>query len=270
LQFIERLSLRIRIFLEMSAEPSELLEASADPPRTLVDRFELPRLRVHHLLAWMAATAVTFAAYQLEVEGAKRLDANLVSPNTPAITALGAAQFIAAGGSLFISAAVLYWRMCGYCQRLQPGHWLAMLSLAEWTLNTVGMLLFFPGASSAALRWMVRRLLQMAAWGITLIWPAWLAARPGQAPRWRCAFAAIPVGRLLVFFGPMRTTVDYQIVSAGVQATALMVALAGDLKDFRDRHWSHWIGASMRLLACLAIAALVSYWAIFPDVFSSP
>jgi hypothetical protein len=223
----------------------------------------LPRLRVHHLLAWMAATAVTFAAYQLQVDAAKRRSENLVSPNTPAITALGAAQFIAAGGSLFISAAVLYWRKHGYRQRLQPGHWLAMLSVAEWTLNTAGVLLFFPGTSSAAIRWMSRRLLQMTAWGITLIWPAWLAVRPSQEPRWRCDFAAIPAGHLLVVFGPMRTTVEYQIVSAGMQAAALVVALAGDLKDFRDRHWSHWLGASMRLLLCVASAASFAYWAMF-------
>jgi hypothetical protein len=223
----------------------------------------LPRLRVHHLLAWMAATAVTFAAYQLQVDAAKRRSENIVSPHTPAIAALGAAQYIAAGGSLFISAAVLYWRKRGYCQRLQPGHWLAMLSFAEWTLNTAGMFLFFPVTSSAAIRWMFRRLLQMTGWGIIFIWPAWLAARPGQAPRWRCAFAATPAGHLLVLFGPMRTTVEYQIVSAGMQAAALVVALAGDFKDCRDRHWSHWIGASMRLLMCLATAASFAYWAMF-------
>jgi hypothetical protein len=231
---------------------------------------ELPRLRVHHLLAWMAATAVTFAAYQLQVDAAKRRSENIVSRNTPVITALGAAQFIAAGGSLFISAAVLYWRKRGYCRRLQPGHWLALLSFAEWTLDTIGTLLYFSGTSSAASRWMVRRLFQTAAWGIHFIWPAWIAARPGQAPRWRWAFAAIPAGHLLVLFGPMRTTVDYQIASAGIQAAALVVALGGDFKVCRDRHWSHWTGASMRLLMCLATAALFSYWAIFPQVFSSP
>ena len=96
-----------------------------------------------------------------------------------------------------------------------------------------------------------------------------LAAKSGERLRWRFAFAAIPVGQLLVLFGPIRTTVEYQAVSGGIQAAALVVALAGDLEDFRDRHWSHWIGASMRLLKCLAVAGLFAYWAMFPEVFSS-
>lgn len=109
---------------------------------------------------------------------------------------------------------------------------------------------------------------------------AWLATRRQEPVRWRWTFAVMalaPVAAWLftvtasltrVFPNQMMSHLIPTAAAAGVQCLVLLAAMAGDLSCGTERHWSHWVGAGMRLAVLGASAGMHTYYCLFPQVIS--
>ncbi|MBA3484573.1 MAG: hypothetical protein H0T51_22445 [Pirellulales bacterium] len=252
--------------LDSANEPAQATDLPSEPSTT-----GLPRLRVIHLMLWMAATAVAFLPYQLSRQARDRLSpgAAAVSQTIPSM-AMGATYGVAAGSCLYVAASLLYWRRKGYTYRLQPGHWFALEGVGQWLMSTVlGLLLYGSGGWAYALQLItVSRLLFGLAFFVCY---SWLALRSPQPLRWRFAFAAmawVPVVEwlcaaiaTLTSWFQARTTIlsISNAMASGVIGLFLVTAMAGDLIHRTDRHWTHWLSAGMRLATLVASTLIYTY-----------
>jgi hypothetical protein len=228
----------------------------------LPSAFELPRLSIIHFMAWMAATAIAFLPYQAlwQWESATNSASrdNVESSLGTATSILGV---VAAGGSLFVAASLYHWRRRGWSGRLQPGHWLALVDTAEWLLAA-----WFAVKFATQVTWFAN--LGRPVIVCTCICCLWLASRRDEPVRWRLAFGAIALKPILTWalmllpavglaslHGQFLDRVQRTTVQV-LQLATLVAAMIGDARQRERRHWSHWLGAGMRLWSTLILAAL--------------
>lgn len=237
----------------------------------------LPRLSIIHLMAWMAATAVAFLPYQLQVAGRERLSPGAAAMS-PVMTGTAALYGVAAGSYLFVITALAYWRRSGYHTSLLPGHWLAIDGACEWLTTTAVWTFVILSPSRAAFTPLVM-IPQVIKGLVFLVLFLWLAMRSREATSWRLVFlvfALAPVGvwaltiALGVIGGPgqVGSMMLARAVVYGGQGLFLATAMGGDVRTKRERHWSHWLGAGMRLTLFAAVAAYFMYYAMFPSALT--
>lgn len=245
----------------------------APPPLPTV---ELPRLRVIHLMMWMAATAVALLPQlmlQQRLRGA--------SPNMPAqaLPVIASIRAVAAGGCILVVGIVLNARRRGSSGRLQPGHWLAIDGTLRWMFFTAHAAMVTWIASDETKRqWLSK--LHMFWGGLVFLGHMWLALRADQSLRWRLAFGAMalwPVASLLVIptasysgvFENLRVLFLFEAAVPGAQSLLLLPAIVIDATTRADRHWTHWLGAGLRAASLVATSATYGYYAFNPDAFTS-
>jgi hypothetical protein len=249
----------------------------ADPPARDAAPLGLPRLQVIHLMLWMAATAIAFLPYQMQRLAQVRLSpgAEVLSPSVSA-TAMGTMRGLAAGSYLFVTAALWYWKLRGYMFRLQPGHWFAFEGVGQWIMATGTWLLLIASEGppfGAFPLFMFPRLIVGFVFFFLFMR---LALRSQEPPRWRWTYAAIalsPIATWLLtmaamFTIGMRGQVGAFMIPNAAAAVSMtlffLVAITGDWRSHAQRHWSHWLGAGMRLVVLAASAVMYTYYSLNP------
>jgi hypothetical protein len=258
---------------------SEFIDAidDAQPPR-----FELPRLQIIHLMAWMAATAVAFVPYRAQQERLAQMASTREFVDNPAATVQGLWTGVLQGAFLFVTAAMLLWRRRGYAGRLQPGHYFAYQGSALWAATLVAVASIWLPTDGGRSGW--RMLLAIPRVAVAIIFFVWflrLSRRHTVAPAWRRAFAVaaltpvaagifVVCGTIVGFRGNPSALLPAIFLIQGsaviLVALTLAVAMWDDRRRGAAQHWSHWIGAGARLVEscgyCLVYAAALLFWAL--------
>jgi hypothetical protein len=245
------------------------LESLDETP--LAPSAELPRLTIVHLLAWMAATALAFFPYQLQMQALERLGSSPSVRVSLPYTAFAALYGVAQGGYLLVAVAILYWRRKGLTERFQPGHWLAFRGACAWLLSTMTWaLMFAAGTSFQAMRWTVVPQLMVGA--VFFFCFLWLGFRSPEPARWRLLYFVAAASPLLGWLWPMvavmagsspRTPRAFMVgpaISAGVETLVLMAAMWGDVSQGLARHWSHWLGVLVRVVVLAGTLLQYAYY----------
>lgn len=241
-------------------------------------RFELPRLRMVHLLGWMAATAAAFAPHQLQEHVFSRYSKIFTTiPPTAMETARMAASAMATGSLLFVAIAVLVWKRRGNRARLEPGHHFAFQVAVAWFVD-IGIWTF---------AWALQERLQGYPWSywwfslpqqalpfIFFFWFLALAFWAGDPPSWRWAYAALAAGPLAGYvinatsiISPAGFGRSAEIVSLGtsqdaslaIQLSAITAAATIDWRRGQRRHWSHTMAVVSKVVL-LAVGIVYYTW----------
>lgn len=246
-----------------------------------------PRLRVHHLLVWMAVAAVSFSFYRLFlVQGTPDWWIDSLSGYAGALSMSVIGLMIqAAGITLFLYA--VWWRWKGFDVFREPGEWLLCVfpySIVDPAINH----LVFPALFTSLfneqpwhhvrLIWELRDIARAFFWTATFILQlgvpvgffGWCAWRNADTRAWRLLFAAFCVGLLawllvmFLTFESMNRTASgfavavYYYVPSYVAAILATTVIANDFYTVRRRSWVHWAGASL--------FALSQWWAVFTSL----
>jgi hypothetical protein len=259
---------------------SSNLSPDADHPPVGAAPLGLPRLQVIHLMLWMAATAVALAPYQLQQQAQAQMSPGAQALSSAPATALGMVYGVAAGGFLFIAAALPIWKRQGRVFRLEPGHWVAIQGACQWFvwLATWSALFLSADQPYGVMRLLTipRLLLGLAFFLIYLR----LVVRSGESLPWRWTYLALAVlpaaascfAMILPFVGGPRNQVIAQLLPHGIAAATigllLLIAMLNDLRRQQPRHWTHWLGAGMRLAVLFSAATMHLYYVLYPGALT--
>jgi hypothetical protein len=244
----------------------ELLEAP--PP---LPPMELPRLRVIHLMMWMAATAVAFVPYQwwasLRAQSSSGDEAAYLSVVT---TAAYTVHGVSIGAHLFVTGCLLRWRSRGVVLvPLQPGHWLAIRGAVAGVLSIVlwAAIRISGQSEPAAWRWLSIPHFSMSFVFFFIFLRA--AIRRNDPARWRLAFLILAVAPLIGWIATVFSSmVFWRIgfiapgISAAAQALMLVIALSGDLTRCSSRHWTHWLSTGLYIAGLMGTASIYFAYAL--------
>jgi hypothetical protein len=203
---------------------------------------DLPHLRIHHFLTWMATTAVLITGtmwFDRTVRNGPPIESRVVIGSLILLA-------VAVSGALTCVSWGLYWRARGYAFPKEPGDW-----LLTWIAATIlGVLVMLVGV-----------------FVVFFIEEDWL-----DAFYFFGGVAFLIVSGLLGMLGVMRysDTAAWRVVFAVLAALPLIVLVAGavaaacgvlasllwaiwiDLRRRLRRHWMHWLGVIVVCsLACV-------------------
>jgi hypothetical protein len=230
----------------------------------------LPRLSIQHLLAWTAVTALALLPYNLQQQS---LAQNRAASSTAAstFTGISVVSAIAAGTYLFVAGCVLRWKRRGLQFGLQPGHWLALEGVLGFVLLCITWLTITLLQQTPTRIGLLITLLRMPMGLVVLLWFLWLAIRNRrESIAWRFAYAWIAVLPIVMFFSMFIVSrLAVSVIGGGavsplavvmgglaaIQATLVGLALLADRVGGVERHWSHWLAATARLLTMAAVAS---------------
>jgi hypothetical protein len=242
---------------------------------------ELPRLNLRHLIAITAFAAVALVPMRLQQEAVARLvGSRLAGAIQAAPTANEIASVIwgiASGGSLFVVTAYFFWSWRGYKSRLEPGHWIAIQIAIQWVMTAI---LFCCSAVAPDGLPFFMVVIVFGNFALSIGFFGWylnLAWQRREVGIWRLAYATLalaPVagsilGMVLTFASSVRwRAMDQQMVWMAIPHIAatsgimlsLLVAMASDFRRHRQRHWTHWLAVSLKLM--LLAAMMFSYIAL--------
>jgi hypothetical protein len=211
--------------------------AQADPPP----------LRIHHLLVWMAATAVLISVslwFDRTARNGPAIENKVViaSLTLCAITIAGALTFTLVG---------TYWRNNGYPFPSRPGEWLLCVlaySAMAMTVAFIGIFIafgiahdllaiYYPVAGLALLTYWVRMILQGR-------------AHFADTGPWRWVFGSLMLLPLVYL------TTTWPIV---IFLACLLWASINDLQRKTARGWVHWLGVTLSIaMGCAGIGIIGS------------
>ncbi len=237
----------------------------------------MPRLQLIHLMALTAATAVALVPISYQQEAMERLDSDAARTVGDQALAMAINAFlwgIVSGGCLFIVGALLAWRRKGYRFRIEPGHWLAIEITYSWCVTAIMF------ATTRALD-ESSTVISTMSWGSQILgsigfflWFLYLARKTTEPAAWRWCYAvlalatpaAMVLGVALGFANAFRSRHPTEVfafifipltAASCLQAIVLLVAIASDRRHGRRRHWTHTLGASLRIL--VMASATISY-----------
>jgi hypothetical protein len=219
---------------------ADLIKKTADKPSPR----EPPRLRIHHLLLWIAITAGWLLVM-------RQLHSDRMAPAV--LLFLQITNGLEVGAATTIGLLAIAWMLRGLRSFDQPGQWLAVLPVFEPMFAAlaffVGMLVFrFTGEHSDWPRTIVSHGWPMAAVCFVLSW------RISHSLLWRIFFIAAGLLALGPFYGwvlGIRIVFLRAEVFAVWWAPACILALASmdDARQHGGRrlHWTHWAGIAIWL-----------------------
>jgi hypothetical protein len=211
----------------------------------------LPPLRIHHLMAWMAVTALLISAC-MWFDRTARHGPPITDRVVIASLVVGA---IAIAASFTGLAFGLYWRGRGHDFPRQPGDLLLTIA-ATSALFIVGVIagiftIFFifgdddwqPAYYSFAM------LLALIGWARI---NARGFARYADTTAWRIFYAMMIVAPGIVLVTTLAGI--WTVAPLGALIACLIATAGNDLRNRLQRHWTHWLGV---VVAILLIAALI-------------
>lgn len=261
----------------MSAEPADSPGAAIDDGDKGPAPTGLPRLQVIHLMLWMAATAVAFLPYQIQRQTQIRMSPGAATfAQSVSATAMSTMSGLAAGSYLFVAAALWFWKRRGRTFRLQPGHWFAFEGVGHWIMATGTWLLLIASEGPPFGAFPLFMFPRLIVGFIFFFCFMRLALRSQEPPRWRWTFAATALSPVATWLLTMAAafTVGMQgrvgafmipnAAAAAVMTLFFLFAMSGDWRRHANRHWSHWLGAGMRLAVLAASAVMYTYYSLNP------
>lgn len=232
----------------------------------LIGRPGPPPLRVHHIMAATAVTAVllTLGKSLHQVAGVS-VSGSFESP-------AGAFRAVLLGIALTLIGFGFAWRRTGYVFPSQPGHWLLF--------NTAVALIFYVVVGlTLLLTWGGWQLLPAVIFSgnsllslIAVIAINTMAARQTKdSHAWRVYFVARAVLFLAMQFVPIvlfrlldiRTAgISSYLMSSLIVSFFILAAIGTDFWAGRNRDWVHWVGVALTLLNIVVgvISATVQLW----------
>jgi hypothetical protein len=226
-----------------------------DPQISL--RPEPPPLRIHHLMACSAATAVMFTLWRT------------VAPPIDMLGGARAAMMAVWGGltSIGVTFAIfsVYWHSRGYAGLTQPGQWL-LIGFAIAVLRSIASMLFVAVVRADSDLWLPYRVVTalMSSSIIPLVFYLCCAWKVADTRAWRMAFVVLGVvpivGSALMFYqawgisisGMYSAAVASEIVQNATKMIAVGLAALGDRSGALQRYWTHWLGVGLFVLVCVS------------------
>jgi hypothetical protein len=240
---------------------------------------DLPPLRIHHFLGWMAVAGLFFG---ISGVGAPRPVTLLTLSIVPGM--LGSTM--AATACLF----GLWWRRRGIAFPRDPGHWICVVIAVAFPLMVLHQLAYslcLDVSDPAAIRFREPVVLTewFEQWGFAVVYVPiialnlWIAKRFAGTPRWMwfflsgAVFGAIYVfnfhvsALLLYLLSPLGSfafplhqaarflTDAHQILPALILCSACWL----DHRDGIQRHWSHWCGVMAILVVLPGVIAIACF-----------
>jgi hypothetical protein len=232
---------------------------SVDTPTTLPDtppdRPGPPPLRIHHILACIAVTALLFTMVRVSLHSYGQ-EPKYISG------ASGIVFVIASGIALTLVGFGFAWLREGLAFFNQPGHWLLLLSLdsiAHYSLNFLDVIIPRTDPPSG-MSWLYS--IGSSVIFLTCLVCVFVAAWIGFQSRWWRAYFltqgllqfALPAFAL---WSPSRETL--WAIQDTLLLSVLTAAAFADLRAGRRRDWVNWTGVAITAFS-LAKGAAVSLW----------
>lgn len=249
-------------------------------------RGQVPPLRVHHLLSWIAVTAAILATERIIGEHlAATMPANGAVEPSLIVGIEAAISYGIAAAAITLAAFTIWWWFQGFDALGQPGQWLplpAILTPLVWPLSYYKFVAIVV-KSNANLEWfwyygkipvaIASFVLELAMHGLPAVVFVWCAIRVADTRPWRiylCAVAARHVFQVAhwVFFS-LGFSLPYTMMSytapymphvrstlwigwTTIEILALATAVAADVACRRPRYWTHWAGTGVDLAGRLS------------------
>lgn len=227
-----------------TSRTSESLTADAGEAAGPAPYVGLPPLRIHHLVAWTAATGLVMS-FSMWFDRTMR---NGPPVEDPGVLALLFVAAITVPGALCFAGYGLYWRRQGGPFPAQPGEWL-LVELAAAACGVAGWFAAMFAVFLIEEDWLDGfRVLSTAGLALAFaVLNVYVAARHCDTTMWRAVFwllAATSLGGWISWF-----------LFSSVTAAAVAVAAWNDRRRRPARHWTHWLGAAYWAALCVAGAA---------------
>ena len=249
-------------------------------------RGQVPPLRVHHLLTWIAVTAAILATERIIGEHlAATMPANgRVEP--PLMVGIEAAiSYGIAAAAITLAAFTIWWWFKGFDALGQPGQWLslpALLSPIVWLLSYYTI---FAGIAkgTASMEWpwyygkipvaIASFVLELAMHGLPAVMFVSCAILIADTRPWRIYLWAVAARHAFLVahwvFGSLELSFPYAVMSytapymphvrstlwigwTTIEILALATAVAADVACRRPRYWTHSAGAGVDLAGQLS------------------
>ena len=240
------------------------------PPAAESGLFQAPRLGIMHFVAWTAVAAVLF---KLDVAMQQVPDAS--KPETGVVgRALVLSCQILNAAQIVALMVILRGGVLRHMRRLQPGHWLVLIStsLTVLPLGVCYILVLIASTMDSESRETVFRFFGDIYTGSALVgcigcFVAAQLTRTQQPWPWLLRIAA------LLLFAAAVTTMAISVplalavegVSAVLRLLVWLIATAADLR-YRQRDWVHWLGLlTVSHRAAMEVAWLVMFYIDFGD-----
>lgn len=223
-----------------------------------------PRVRIYHLLGWMAASALIGAwIHAVNAHVNTRFPpGTIASPDA----FYQAVHVVTLGGMLTVAVTSLTWHRRVNVRNLEPGEWLALIAVSDFLFHAAGAIADWNRSRTDGPSW--------PAWVIWLsyavLWGAvfgTLAVRRHLNWPWRTVYAilaayqalsAVSAGVLLYEYIDDPTVIElpgwvweFLIHSTGpviaCELIAVAVAAIIDLRRGMRHHWMHWTGVVLFL-----------------------
>jgi hypothetical protein len=229
-----------------------------------------PPLRIHHLMACAAFTAVMFTLWRTFYAQAG------------AISAANGATMVIGGGITAIGFTIAlftaFWHTRGYAALVQPGQWLLIEFGVSGLYSLVVLSIFIAlGARSFSPSgdwwYAYRAFFAIGTYLVPLVFNLWCAWKVADTRAWRFAFvvfalAAIVISPLLFeligvlpsMLGAQNIYMASHLGQCVVTLTALMAAALNDWFRKVRRYWTHWLGVGLMFLSIFSyILSLIVY-----------
>lgn len=241
------------------------IAATNSPPA----RPELPPIRIHHFLAWMAVMAVmlTFSSLQ-----ATASDSRFASPLQPAFVAIGVVTTVL--GSLAVTIVLFgySWYRRGLPFFAQPGQWLLVAMAVPTALSFLRLALLpivqFSGIPMPAFAGAVVLLLAMLGMSIfSAVLNIYIGSEKIHLPVWRRVFYSKAVASIVPVLGDLAVAIFLErAVRANRRDHPLRQTFAPTAPTTApplvQYHWTHWVGVVLQFLhigfAWLILVAVIA------------
>lgn len=256
---------------------------------------ELPRLRIHHLLALTTAFSLVMAMHL----GLMRLF-QIYNPNAEmqeldnGISVLLITQWLPLSICITIALFGLAWRKRGIAFPSQPGHWIALYLAFDFVLTLLlsfSMLIQQTNYDFALLSWVALIANVLFHCFLVIFWGVAFLCEFDQIWRWgwaamaiRSLFSILMTGLHVILkcvewlietfwyrhysleqwltppFGPS-TGMWMMIITNYACIAFFIAAIISDTRHKRRRHWSHWLVLVSELLAVVSLS-FYYHWAL--------
>ena len=240
------------------------------------NRAEIPRLRIHHLMACAAVAAIQFSLYRAVYPNSFSSDSTTIA----ILTALNG-TFMAIAITLGLFS--IYWHFKGFPSLTQPGQYLLIgqIVVAVAFYGTIAAMALrygggFLGKDAGLSNFVAMSWANTAQFTASSVFSAWCVWKVADTRTWRAVFVVRAIGSLISGWFAVAWMFDYLQLEnlhlaiygpwlgrALVQLVVDTAAGVSDRRRARPRSSTHWGGLVLSIIGdVLSIVSAALYWSM--------